>query len=101
MRRVPSCASITSEASFRTLRCCETAGRVTARPAASLVTDVGRLATRSKTRRRVGSARAGNAGDMVSMAYGKQWLTHYRGSVKGLRAAFAGHVRDRLVFSSP
>ena len=58
MRRLPAAASDTSPAPLSTLRCCETAGRLTGSPPAISATDRGRSATRSKISRRVGSASA-------------------------------------------
>ena len=53
--------SITSPASLSTLRCCETAGRLTGSSPASSPTARGRSARRSKIARRVGSPRAVHA----------------------------------------
>src|SRR5689334_11210824 len=61
-------------ASFRTFRCCETAGRLTGRPCASSPTDRGPRERRSSTSRRVGSARAAKARLLV-MTYRKSRLT--------------------------
>jgi len=58
---LPSDRALTSPASSSTLRCCETAGRLTGSSFASSPTALGRSASRSKIARRVGSARAASA----------------------------------------
>lgn len=58
MRRVPSARSVTSPTSLSTLRCCETAGRLTGNAFASPVTDEGRSHSIVMIARRDGSARA-------------------------------------------
>src|SRR3954468_8746576 len=58
MRRLPAWRSKPSPAPLSTLRCCETAGRLTGRSAASAPTEDGPSARRSKIARRVGSPRA-------------------------------------------
>src|SRR5262245_49769240 len=78
MRRVPSAREVTRPASLSTLRCCETAGRLTGTSSAISPTARGRAATRSKISRRVGSASAVNAWARDSwsvMTYRKLALT--------------------------
>jgi hypothetical protein len=58
---VPSGRSATRPASFNTLRCCDTAGRLTGMPRAMAPTGRGPDLSRSNTRRRVGSAKAASA----------------------------------------
>src|SRR4051812_10571223 len=58
MRRVPSARSMTSPRSLRTLRCCDTAGRLTGSAWARTVTDVGRSHSIVTIARRDGSASA-------------------------------------------
>src|SRR3712207_1680874 len=55
MRRVPTGRSTTRPAPFSTLRCCETAGRLTGSSRAISPTARGRVARLSKIARRVGS----------------------------------------------
>jgi len=55
---VPSGVSVTKPASFSTRRCCETAERVTGRPAEICPTEAGAAARRWKIARRLGSPRA-------------------------------------------
>src|SRR5215207_1066393 len=57
-RLVPTAWSRTRPASFRTRRCCETAGRLTGRPRASSTTGFGPERSRSKIDLRVGSPSA-------------------------------------------
>jgi len=78
MRRVPSATSRTRPASFSTLRCCETAGRLTGKLRARSPTALGPSARRSKISRRVASPRADSprrADLWLTMAYGKLILT--------------------------
>src|SRR5919198_874590 len=58
MRCLPDCRSTTSPASFSTLRCCDTAGRLTGSVAASSPTASGPSTRRSKIARLVGSPSA-------------------------------------------
>ena len=55
---VPTVVELTSPASLSTFRCCDTAGRLTGRRAASDPTDDGSRTRFSKIERRVGSANA-------------------------------------------
>src|SRR5918995_3773485 len=75
MRRAPAGRSITSPASLSTLRCCETAGRLTGSSRASSPTAVGRSASRSKIARRVGSLSALSPRIRLAITYGKFMLT--------------------------
>src|SRR5208337_3025555 len=78
MRRVPSATSRTRPASLSTLRCCDTAGRLTGKPRARSPTALGLSATRSTISRRVESPRADKlapADLWLAMAYGKPCLT--------------------------
>src|SRR5436190_4039289 len=75
MRRVPAARSTTSPASFSTLRCCETAGRLTGMSRASSTTALGRSARRSKIARRVGSPSAVSPSIWLVTTYGKRSLT--------------------------
>src|SRR4051812_33217711 len=77
MRRVPTWRSTTRPASFSTLRCWETAGRLTGSSLASSPTARGCSATRSKIARRVGSPSAVSCCPSVT-AYGKHRLTSSR-----------------------
>src|SRR5678815_1760228 len=74
MHRRPSRRCTTSPAWSKTLRCCDTAGRDTSRPSASLPTESGRFATRSKIVRRVVSASAAKP-SWLAIAYRKHPLT--------------------------
>src|SRR5580704_14917902 len=76
MRRVPSAWSVTSPADLSTLRCCETAGRLTGSCCARSPTALGELASRSKIARRVGSASAVSTAPWLVMTYGKLQLTN-------------------------
>src|SRR3954466_13533427 len=75
MRRVPAARSTTSPASFSTLRCCETGGRLTGMSGASSTTALGRSARRSKIARRVGSPSAVSPSTWLVTTYGKRSLT--------------------------
>src|SRR6266536_3719647 len=79
MRRAPAAVSTTRPASFSTLRCCETAGRLTGSSRASSPPARGRSASRSRMARRVGSPRAASPSVVVwlAMTYGKAKLTNY------------------------
>src|SRR3954451_12182510 len=96
MRRVPSARAVTRPAALSTLRCCETAGRLTGRSSAISPTARGRAATRSKISRRVGSARAGKAWARASwsvMTYRKLLLTKYaRKGPPAVGDTWSGHV---------
>src|ERR1039457_3571111 len=75
MRRSPTDWSTTSPASLSTLRCCETAGRLTGRPLASSPTAYGRLASRSKIVCLVRSPRADHAASWSVVTHRKVMLT--------------------------
>src|SRR5918996_2087084 len=75
MRRAPSGRSITSPASLSTLRCCDTAGRLTGSSRASSPTALGRSARRSKIARLVGSPSAVSPPAWLVITYGKSKLT--------------------------
>src|SRR3954468_8419241 len=86
MRRLPSARSVTRPASLSTLRCWDTAGRLTGSSRASSPTARGRSARRSKISRRVGSPSAESAWVVVSLviAYRKRDLTIYLDTVPRL-----------------
>src|SRR3954447_18180157 len=83
MRRLPACRSTTRPASFSTLRCCETAGRLTGSSRASSPTARGRSATRSKIVRLVGSPSAVSPSTAVTLAITYVSLDLRCASVKG------------------
>src|SRR5918999_4583893 len=93
MRRAPAGRSITSPASFSTLRCCETAGRLTGSSRASSPTALGRSASLSKIVRLVPSASA-LSGVWLATTYGKSILTAYALSRRGLRIASAAEAAE-------
>src|SRR5438046_7612267 len=87
MRRVPSLRSDTRPASLSTLRCCDTAGRLTGRSWAISPTGFGPSRSRSNTVRRVGSVRAAKARCALVTTYRKQILTdNARADSAGLEA---------------
>lgn len=75
MRRLPTGWSTTSPASLSTLRCCDTAGRLTGRPLASSPTADGRSVRRSKSVRLVRSPRADHAASWSVVTHRKIMLT--------------------------
>src|SRR4051812_19180429 len=92
MRRLPAGRSTTSPASLSTLRCCETAGRLTGSSRASSPTAVGDSARRSKIVRLVGSA---SAASWLAATYRKAMLTQL--GCQGRRAAASSGAPGRLL----
>src|SRR3954464_32246 len=99
MRRLPTCRSVTSPACLSTLRCWETAGRLTGSSPAIAPTEAGPSPRRSKTARRVGSPSA-VMGSALASTYGKPTLTDSpasRARVRSLVLVVAGPEREHRV----